>query len=94
MIRLGSEKEELGIVADQIGSPTYAKDLAEDTLRVLRNDNYQWSNGDLFHYSNNCSCSWFEFAQNIFKYANIVIQLNKLNTETIALKLLGQNIVC
>ena len=81
MIRLGSEKEELGIVADQIGSPTYAKDLAEDTLRVLRNDNYQWSNGDLFHYSNNGSCSWFEFAQNIFEYANIVIQLNKLNTE-------------
>ena len=81
MIRLGSEKDELGIVADQLGSPTYAKDLAEDTLRVLVNDNYQWSQGDLFHYSNNGSCSWFEFAQNIFEYANIDIQLNKLNTE-------------
>jgi dTDP-4-dehydrorhamnose reductase len=81
MIRLGSEKEELGIVADQIGSPTYAKDLAEDTLRVLDNDKYQWIQGDLFHYSNNGSCSWFEFAQNIFEYANIDIQLNKLNTE-------------
>ena len=81
MIRLGSEKEELGIVADQLGSPTYAKDLAEDTLRVLDNDKYQWIQGDLFHYSNNGSCSWFEFAQNIFEYANIDIQLNKLNTE-------------
>ena len=81
MIRLGSEKEELGIVADQIGCPTYAKDLAEDTLRVLDNDKYQWIQGDLFHYSNNGSCSWFEFAQKIFKLANIDIQLNKLNTE-------------
>ena len=80
MIRLGSEKEQLGIVADQIGSPTYAKDLAEDTLRVLDNDNYQWSQGDLFHYSNNGSCSWFEFAQKIFELTNIDIQLNKLNT--------------
>ena len=81
MIRLGGEKEKLGIVSDQIGSPTYAKDLAEDTLRVLENDNYQWSQGDVFHYSNNGSCSWYEFARTIFELTNITIQLNQLKTE-------------
>ena len=81
MIRLGGEKEELGIVADQVGSPTYAKDLAEDTLRVLENDNYKWNQGDVFHYSNNGSCSWYEFARTIFELTNITIQLNQLKTE-------------
>ncbi len=81
MIRLGSEKEELGIVADQIGSPTYAKDLAADTLKVLLDENYKWISGDVFHYSNNSSCSWFEFAQKIFELTNISVQLKKLKTE-------------
>ena len=81
MIRLGSEKAELGIVADQIGSPTCAKDLAEDTLRILSNDNYTWLNGDIFHYSNNGSCSWYEFAEKIFEKTNVSIQINPLNTE-------------
>jgi dTDP-4-dehydrorhamnose reductase len=81
MIRLGNEREELGIVTDQIGSPTYAKDLAKDTLRILNNDNYRWSQGDVFHYSNNGSCSWFEFAKKIFDKTNIAIRLNQLNTK-------------
>ena len=81
MIRLGSEKAELGIVADQIGSTTCAKDLAEDTLRILSNDNYTWLNGDIFHYSNNGSCSWYEFAEKIFEKTNVSIQINPLNTE-------------
>jgi dTDP-4-dehydrorhamnose reductase len=81
MIRLGGKKEELGIVADQVGSPTYAKDLAEHTLRIISNYNYKWSQGDLFHYSNNGSCSWYEFARTIFELTNINIQLNQLKTE-------------
>jgi dTDP-4-dehydrorhamnose reductase len=81
MIRLRGERDELGVVADQIGSPTYAKDLAEDTLRVLENDNYQWSLGDVFHYSNNGSCSWYEFAEKIFEKTNTSVKLNKLKTE-------------
>ena len=81
MIRLGSEKEELGIVADQIGSPTYAKDLAADTLKVLLDENYKWISGDVFHYSNNSSCSWYEFAQKIFELTKISVQLKKLKTE-------------
>jgi dTDP-4-dehydrorhamnose reductase len=81
MIRLGSEKEELGIVADQIGSPTYAKDLAVDTLKILLDENYKWISGDVFHYSNNSSCSWFEFAQKIFELTSISVQVKKLKTQ-------------
>ena len=81
MIRLGGERDELGVVADQIGSPTYAKDLAKDTLSILNNENYKWSQGDVFHYSNNGSCSWSEFARTIFELTNINIQLNQLKTE-------------
>ena len=81
MIRLGGQKKELGVVADQIGSPTYAKDLAEDTLRVINNEKYNWSQGEVFHYSNKGSCSWFDFARTIFELTNINIQLNKVNTD-------------
>jgi dTDP-4-dehydrorhamnose reductase len=80
MITLGGERDELGVVADQIGSPTYAKDLAKDTLSILNNENYKWSQGDVFHYSNNGSCSWFEFARTIFELTNITVQLSQLNT--------------
>tara|TARA_B100000925_G_scaffold286426_1_gene264102 strand:- start:873 stop:1736 length:864 start_codon:yes stop_codon:yes gene_type:complete len=81
MVRMGSEKKELGIVSDQIGSPTYAKDLAKDTLNILNNENYQWSRGDVFHYSNNGSCSWYEFADKIFEKTNTYVKLKKLKTE-------------
>lgn len=81
MLRLGREKSELGIVADQIGSPTYARDLAEDTLRVIKDRNYQWKPGDIFHYSNEGNCSWYEFAKQIFELKMISVKVNPLSTE-------------
>lgn len=81
MLRLGKEKSELGIVSDQIGSPTFAYDLAKDTLKILEDSNYQWKNGDIFHYSNEGSCSWYDFAKQIFDFADIEIKLIPLSTE-------------
>jgi len=81
MLRLGREKSELGIVADQIGSPTFAQDLANDTLRIIEDTNYQWKSADIFHYSNEGSCSWYDFAKQIFNIANIELKLNPLSTE-------------
>ena len=81
MIKLAGKRNELGIVADQIGSPTFAKDLAQDTLNILSHDNYQWISGDIFHYSNNGSCSWFEFAKEIFKYSDNDVILTALSTK-------------
>lgn len=81
MLRLGKEKSELGVVSDQIGSPTFARDLAEDTLKILENSNYQWKNGDIFHYSNEGNCSWYDFAKQIFCFADIKVKLNALSSE-------------
>lgn len=81
MLRIGEDKSELGIVSDQIGSPTFARDLAKDTLIILEDSNYQWKNGDIFHYSNEGNCSWYDFAKQIFDFAGIEVRLNALSTE-------------
>ena len=62
---------ELTIVNDQVGSPTYAKDLALSIIEILNNDNYHWIVGDTFNYSNEGFCSWYEFAVEISKIANL-----------------------
>lgn len=81
MLSLGKQKSELGIVADQIGSPTFAHDLAMATLKIFQNKNYQWKNGDIFHYSNEGRCSWFEFANYIFDLAHLKVKVNSLSTD-------------
>ena len=91
MLSLGERKSELGIVADQIGSPTYAKDLAQDTLNILSHDNYQWISGDIFHYSNNGSCSWFDFAKKIFEYSDNEVILKSLSTKEYPTKAIRPN---
>ena len=80
MLRLGREKSELGIVSDQIGSPTFAHDLAKDSLKFFEDTSYKWKNADIFHYSNEGSCSWYEFAKQIFLFKHLNIKLNALST--------------
>ena len=66
MLRLGNERDELSIVGDQTGCPTYAQDLAKAiicALPVLKND---LSLSGLYHYCGNESCTWFDFATVIF----------------------------
>ncbi len=62
MLRLMKEKESINVVNDQIGSPTYAADLAEAILYVIHSE--LWVPG-LYHFSNKGSISWFEFAAEI-----------------------------
>ena len=62
MLRLMGEKETLSIVNDQIGSPTYAADLAEVLVAFIHHEN--WLSG-IYHYSNEGEISWFQFAQAI-----------------------------
>ena len=82
MINLGATKNELNIIADQIGSPTYARDLALATMEILKNSDYKWKNGaDIFHFSNKKQCSWFEFAQKIFSIRNIKITCNPITSD-------------
>lgn len=68
MMRLGEERPEIKVVCDQIGSPTYALDLAKAIYNVLTS--HQWVEG-IFHYSNEGVCSWYDFAKAIHRVAGI-----------------------
>ena len=64
MLRLGNEKENLGVIFDQVGTPTYARDLAKTCLEILTGVNSVKisKNGNLYHYSNEGVASWYDFA--------------------------------
>lgn len=68
MIKLGREKENIGVVFDQIGTPTSATDLADAIKSVLFAR--QWIPG-IYHYSNEGACSWYDFAKAIHRIAGI-----------------------
>ena len=68
MIRLGNEKDSLGVVFDQIGTPTYAADLAAAIFTVIETP--CWHPG-IYHFTNEGVCSWFDFALAIHELAGI-----------------------
>jgi dTDP-4-dehydrorhamnose reductase len=73
MVRLGGEKTELGVIADQIGSPTNAADLAHAILTIIssvENGNKPFVPG-IYHYSNEGVASWYDFTKAIFEIAGI-----------------------
>lgn len=67
MIRLGRERKELGVVADQIGTPTYARDLAKTIYVILRTGIVP----GIYHYTNEGVTSWYDFAKAIHRMAGI-----------------------
>lgn len=67
MLRLGSEREEIGVVFDQIGTPTYAHDLAVTILTAVENG----VKPGVYHYSNEGVCSWYDFTKAIHRIAGI-----------------------
>ncbi len=70
MLRLMSEREEINVVYDQIGCPTYAADLAEAIMKIVLTNNKENTSTKLYHYSNTGNISWFQFAQAIQEIAN------------------------
>ena len=83
MLRLGKERDELNVVSDQIGSPTYATDLAGALLKIINNKNYQnkEQSTEIYHYSNEGEISWCEFAKEIFELADIQCNVTPITTE-------------
>ena len=83
MLRLGKERDELNVVSDQIGSPTYATDLANAILDTMQNKAFKevGQETQVYHYSNMGEISWYEFAKEIFKLAKIDCKVNKITTE-------------
>ena len=78
MLRLGKERESLGVIYDQVGSPTYAKDLAKAILDILpHRDNEQ---PQIYHYSNEGVTSWYDFAKEIMKMAKLTCKINPIET--------------
>jgi len=77
MLRLGAERDELKIIADQIGTPTYAIDLAECILTIIAADNKQYG---IYHYSNEGVTSWYDFAQAIFDISNTQVKVYPIRT--------------
>ncbi len=79
MMRLGEERENLNVIFDQIGSPTYAKDLANLCLFLLDKD-FQ-NRSKIYHYSNEGVLSWYDFAKCIMELANIDCEINPIETK-------------
>ena len=69
MLRLGQERESLGVVFDQIGTPTYAADLASAIFAAIESE--EWHAG-VYHFTDEGVCSWYDFTHEIFARANIV----------------------
>jgi dTDP-4-dehydrorhamnose reductase len=75
MLKLGEEREELSVVSDQIGCPTYTRDLANCMLELVQSERY-----GVYHVSNSGKCSWYEFAKAIFEEAGINVKVNACST--------------
>jgi dTDP-4-dehydrorhamnose reductase len=77
MIRLGEERGEVGVVHDQVGSPTYTVDLASFMLELMKTDKF-----GTYHATNGGVCSWYEFAVEIFKQAGLSqVKVSPLTTD-------------
>ena len=75
MLKLGKEHKELNVVADQYGSPTYTADLAPLLVDMIKTDKY-----GIYHATNEGVCTWAEFAEEIFKIAQLDVKVNYITT--------------
>ena len=78
MLRLGKEKKELGVIFDQVGTPTYAKDLAITILNIV--PQIENSKVEIYNYSNEGVLSWYDFAKEIMKMAKLNCKINPIET--------------
>ncbi|MGG4000406.1 dTDP-4-dehydrorhamnose reductase [Anoxybacillus kestanbolensis] len=76
MLKLAQERNELMVVHDQVGCPTYTVDLANCILELIQTEKY-----GVYHVSNSGHCSWYEFAKAIFEEAGIKVKVNPCTTK-------------
>ena len=77
MLRLGGERDELGVIWDQVGTPTYAIDLASVILKIIADKNEKYG---LYHYSNEGVTSWYDFAVAIFELSSTSVRTRPIRT--------------
>lgn len=75
MLRLGKERKEISVVADQYGSPTYTVDLAPLLIEMIQTEKY-----GIYHATNEGVCTWIEFAEEIFTIAGMDVKVNHITT--------------
>ena len=83
MLRLGSERDSLSVVNDQIGTPTNAVDLAKALVEIIQfcySERDSSSHFGIYNFSNEGQCSWFDFAKKIFEINKITIDLQSIPT--------------
>lgn len=80
VLRLGKERDEMGFVFDQIGTPTYAGDLAAAMLAIVAADEQEGFVPGVYHYSNEGVCSWYDFTVKILEIAGIECRIRPIET--------------
>jgi len=78
MMKLGSERDTLKVIFDQIGTPTYAADLADTILRVLSHETFV---PGIYHFSDEGVCSWYDFTKTIHRLAGISCAVHPIETK-------------
>lgn len=78
MLRVAAERDSLNVVYDQVGSPTYATDLAHALMTVLGNGVHGFN---IYHFSNEGAISWYDFAKAIFEESGIDIAVNAIESD-------------
>ena len=83
MLKLGQERDSLNVIFDQVGTPTYAKDLARNIMSIVQNQEFHqaYFTTNILHFSNEGVCSWYDFAKTIFELANIQCHVNAIETK-------------
>jgi dTDP-4-dehydrorhamnose reductase len=78
MIKLGVERDSLGVIFDQVGTPTYAADLADAILQLLSRETFV---SGIYHFSDEGVCSWYDFTKTIHRMANITCDVKPIETK-------------
>lgn len=83
MLKLAQMKDHLQVIFDQVGTPTYAIDLAKAIVHIVHSGSEAYG---IYHYSNEGVASWYDFAKAIFEFAEIDITVTPVNSEAFVTK--------
>ena len=83
IMKLSQKNNNLNIVSDQLGTPTYARDLGQAILNIIKNEKFNELDmaSEIYHYSNEGECSWYDFAKEVINILGIKCTINPINSE-------------
>ena len=77
-MKLGTERDSLNVIFDQVGTPTYAADLANAILKILSSETFI---SGIYHFSDEGVCSWYDFTKSIHKFAGITCDVRPIESK-------------